>query len=91
MKSMRSAQLRPPMPRSLEERKAWLQRIADALTERLDDLKAITIAEYGAPVTFAEYIVDQARNFFVPNVARPMRTRSTGLWTSMTSRPWEST
>jgi aldehyde dehydrogenase (NAD+) len=50
---------------TLYERKAWMQRLADSLTERLEDLKAITIAEYGAPVTFAEYIVDQARDFFV--------------------------
>jgi aldehyde dehydrogenase (NAD+) len=50
---------------TLVERKFWLQRLADALTERLSDLKAITIAEYGAPVTFADYIVDQARDFFV--------------------------
>ena len=50
---------------TLEERKAWLQRIADALTESLDDLKAITITEYGAPSTFADYIVTQARDFFV--------------------------
>ena len=50
---------------SLGERKMWLQRLADALTDRLDDLKAITIAEYGAPAMFTNYIVEQARDFFV--------------------------
>lgn len=50
---------------TLDERKFWLQRLANALTERLGELKAITIAEYGAPATFTDYIVDQARDFFV--------------------------
>ncbi|PPJ49012.1 aldehyde dehydrogenase family protein [Rhizobium sp. KAs_5_22] len=50
---------------TLEERKVWLQRLADAITERMDDLKAITIAEYGAPAVFTDYIVDQARDFFI--------------------------
>ena len=50
---------------TLGERRVWLQRLADALTERLSDLKAITIAEYGAPATFTDYIVDQARDFFL--------------------------
>jgi aldehyde dehydrogenase (NAD+) len=69
---------------TLEERKVWLQRLADALTERLDDLKAITITEYGAPATFADYIVDQARDFFVlvqdllqPETFESKRGRST--------------
>jgi aldehyde dehydrogenase (NAD+) len=50
---------------ALDERKVSLQRLAEALTERLDDLKAITIAEYGAPATFTDYIVEQARDFFI--------------------------
>ncbi|MFF0043261.1 aldehyde dehydrogenase family protein [Streptomyces mirabilis] len=50
---------------TLEERKEYLQRIADALTERMDDLVAMTIAEYGAPVSFARYIDSQARDFFL--------------------------
>src|SRR5580658_8128124 len=50
---------------TLDERKVSLQRLAEALTERLDDLKAITIAEYGAPATFTDYIVEQARDFFI--------------------------
>ncbi|MDB5910181.1 MAG: aldehyde dehydrogenase family protein [Massilia sp.] len=50
---------------TLEERKNYLQRLADALTERLDELKAMTVAEYGAPVGFADYVIGQARDFFV--------------------------
>ncbi|MGW5277160.1 aldehyde dehydrogenase family protein [Streptomyces sp. NPDC004044] len=50
---------------TLEERKEYLQRIADALTERMDELVAMTIAEYGAPVSFAHYIDSQARDFFL--------------------------
>ncbi|MFE5083821.1 aldehyde dehydrogenase family protein [Streptomyces mirabilis] len=50
---------------TLEERKEYLQRIADALTERMDELVATTIAEYGAPVSFARYIDSQARDFFL--------------------------
>jgi aldehyde dehydrogenase (NAD+) len=50
---------------TLEERKEYLQRIADALTERMDELVAMTIAEYGAPVSFAGYIDSQARDFFL--------------------------
>jgi len=58
---------------TLGERKFWLQRLAEALTERLSDLKAITIAEYGAPAAFTDYIVDQARDFFllVQDLLRP--------------------
>jgi len=89
---------------TLDERKIWLQRIADALTERLTDLKAITIAEYGAPVTFADYIVDQARDFFVlaqellkPENFETKRGQSTiqklpvgvaGLMTPWNGSPW---
>ena len=50
---------------SLEERKAYLQRIADAIEERMDDLIAITVAEYGAPRTFATMFNQQARQFFL--------------------------
>ncbi|MFC5197076.1 aldehyde dehydrogenase family protein [Streptomyces kaempferi] len=50
---------------TLEERKEYLQRIADTLTERMDELIATTIAEYGAPVSFAGYIDRQARDFFL--------------------------
>ncbi|MCT9933624.1 aldehyde dehydrogenase family protein [Planotetraspora sp. A-T 1434] len=50
---------------SLDERRQYLQRIADALTERMDDLVAMTVAEYGAPAFFAGYIDGQARDFFV--------------------------
>ncbi|MFJ4691505.1 aldehyde dehydrogenase family protein [Streptomyces sp. NPDC088766] len=50
---------------SLEERKRYLQRIADALTERMDELVATTVAEFGAPPLFAGYIDGQARDFFL--------------------------
>lgn len=89
---------------TLDERKVWLQRLAEALTERLDDLKAITIAEYGAPTTFADYIVDQARDFFVlvqdllqPETFESKRGQSTlqklpvgvaGLMTPWNGSPW---
>jgi aldehyde dehydrogenase (NAD+) len=89
---------------SLDERKVWLQRLADALTERLVELKAITIAEYGTPATFTDYIVDQARNFFVlaqdllkPEVFETKRSHYTiqklpvgvaGLMTPWNGSPW---
>jgi aldehyde dehydrogenase (NAD+) len=50
---------------SLEERKEYLQRIADALTEQMDELVAMTIAEYGAPAFYAGYLDGQARDFFL--------------------------
>ncbi|MFD7056860.1 aldehyde dehydrogenase family protein [Streptomyces mirabilis] len=50
---------------TLGERKEYLQRIADALTERMDELVLMTIAEYGAPISFAGYIDRQARDFFL--------------------------
>ncbi|MFD3505792.1 aldehyde dehydrogenase family protein [Streptomyces sp. NPDC058678] len=50
---------------SLEERKEYLQRLADAIDERMDDLIAVTVAEYGAPVSFAGMFNQQARDFMV--------------------------
>jgi aldehyde dehydrogenase (NAD+) len=50
---------------SLDERKAWLQKLADAVTERLDDLKALCTAEFGGLAAFSDYAMTQARDFFV--------------------------
>lgn len=50
---------------SLGERKAWLQKVADALTERLADLKASCTAEFGGLAAFSDYAMTQARDFFV--------------------------
>lgn len=50
---------------TLEQRKGALQRIADALTERLDELDAITVAEFGALSSFVRYGSGQARDFFI--------------------------
>ncbi|MFJ7998640.1 aldehyde dehydrogenase family protein [Streptomyces sp. NPDC096310] len=50
---------------SLAERKVYLQLIADAIEERMDDLIAITVAEYGAPVAFSGMFNQQARDFMV--------------------------
>lgn len=50
---------------TLDERKVWLQRIADALTERLDELLALCIAEFGGLASFSRYAMSQARDFFV--------------------------
>lgn len=50
---------------TLEERKDYLQRIADALTERLDDLNAMTVAEFGVLSAFVGYGSGQARDFFI--------------------------
>ncbi|MCE9576571.1 MAG: aldehyde dehydrogenase family protein [Deltaproteobacteria bacterium] len=50
---------------SLAERKHWLQRLADAVTERLDELKAMCIAEFGGLAAFSEYAMTQARDFFI--------------------------
>ena len=50
---------------SLDERKAWLQKVADAVTERLDDLKALCTTEFGGLAAFSDYAMTQARDFFV--------------------------
>lgn len=50
---------------TLDERKVWLQRIADALTERLDELIALCIAEFRGLASFSRYAMSQARDFFV--------------------------
>src|ERR1700726_4955537 len=50
---------------TLDERKAWLQKLADALTERLDDLTALCTAEFGGLAAFSAYAMTQARDFFV--------------------------
>ncbi|MDB5527291.1 MAG: aldehyde dehydrogenase family protein [Devosia sp.] len=50
---------------TLEERKAWLQKLADALTDRLHDLTAACIAEFGGLTGFSAYAMSQARDFFV--------------------------
>jgi aldehyde dehydrogenase (NAD+) len=89
---------------TLEERKEYLQRIADALTERMDELVAMTIAEYGAPVSFARYIDSQARDFFLlaQDVLKPENFEETygnatvtkvpvgvaGLLTPWNGNPW---
>src|SRR6202048_3324824 len=50
---------------SLDERKAWLQKVADALTERLDELQVLCTAEFGGLAAFSGYAMTQARDFFV--------------------------
>ena len=50
---------------SLDERKAWLQKLADAMTELLDDLKAMCTTEFGGLAAFSDYAMTQARDFFV--------------------------
>ena len=50
---------------TLEERRMWLQRLADAVTARLDDLTELCTAEFGAIAPFAHYAMTQARDFFV--------------------------
>jgi aldehyde dehydrogenase (NAD+) len=50
---------------TLNERKAWLQRLADAMTKRLHDLKAMCTAEFGGLAAFSDYAMTQARDFFV--------------------------
>jgi aldehyde dehydrogenase (NAD+) len=89
---------------SLEKRKEYLQRIADALTERMDELVAMTVAEYGAPAFFAGYIDGQARDFFllVQDLLKPENFEETngnatitkvpvgvaGLLTPWNGNPW---
>jgi aldehyde dehydrogenase (NAD+) len=73
---------------TLEERSEYLLRIADALTERLDDMIAMTVAEYGAPISFAGYIDGQARDFFLlaRDVLKPenfVETRGTATITKV--------
>jgi aldehyde dehydrogenase (NAD+) len=50
---------------ALDERKVWLQKLADAVTERLDELKALCTAEFGGLTAFSDYAMTQARDFFV--------------------------
>jgi aldehyde dehydrogenase (NAD+) len=50
---------------SLHERRGWLQKLADALTKRLGDLKALCTAEFGGLAAFSDYAMTQARDFFV--------------------------
>jgi aldehyde dehydrogenase (NAD+) len=50
---------------TLDERREYLQRLADALTERIDELAAMTVTEYGATPLFAGAIDGQARDFFL--------------------------
>lgn len=50
---------------TLEERRDYLQGIADAIEARMDDLIAITVEEYGAPATFAGMFNGQARDFML--------------------------
>jgi aldehyde dehydrogenase (NAD+) len=50
---------------TLDERRLWLQRIADALTDRLDELVALCIAEFGGLASFSRYAMNQARDFSV--------------------------
>jgi aldehyde dehydrogenase (NAD+) len=89
---------------SLEKRKEYLRRIADALTERMDELVAMTVAEYGAPAFFAGYIDGQARDFFllVQDLLKPENFAETngnatitkvpvgvaGLLTPWNGNPW---
>ena len=50
---------------TLDERKVWLQKLADALTERLDELKVLCTVEFGGLAAFSGYAMTQARDFFV--------------------------
>ena len=50
---------------SLAERKRWLQKLADAMTDRLGELKAACIAEFGGLAAFSDYAMTQARDFFI--------------------------
>jgi aldehyde dehydrogenase (NAD+) len=50
---------------SLGERRVWLQKLADALTGRLDELKMWCTLEFGALAAFSDYAMTQARDFFV--------------------------
>lgn len=50
---------------TLDERKAWLQKLADAVSARLDELKALCTAEFGGLAAFSDYAMTQARDFFV--------------------------
>jgi aldehyde dehydrogenase (NAD+) len=50
---------------TLEERKRWLARIADALTARLDDLIRLCTKEFGGLAYFSQYAMSQARDWFL--------------------------
>jgi len=50
---------------TLDERRVRFQRIAEALTERLDELIELCIAEFGGLASFSRYAMSQARDFFV--------------------------
>ncbi|MBO9699921.1 MAG: aldehyde dehydrogenase family protein [Sporocytophaga sp.] len=50
---------------SVEDRKLYLQQLHDAVIERLDDLKEVTISEYGATVQRAEWSNRYAADIFL--------------------------
>ena len=50
---------------TLGQRKTWLQTLADSVSERLDELKALCTAEFGGLAAFSEYAMTQARDFFL--------------------------
>lgn len=50
---------------SIEERKNYLQQLYDAVLERIDDLKEVTIAEYGGTVQRAEWSNRYAADIFL--------------------------
>lgn len=50
---------------TLDERKHWLGKLAEAMTARLDELTALCTLEFGGLAAFSHYAMSQARDFFV--------------------------
>jgi len=50
---------------TLDQRKAGLQKLADCVSERLDELKVLCTAEFGGLAAFSDYAMTQARDFFL--------------------------
>jgi aldehyde dehydrogenase (NAD+) len=49
---------------SLETRADYLQRLEDAVTHDMERLIDITVEEYGGPLGFSKFIIEDAINFF---------------------------
>jgi aldehyde dehydrogenase (NAD+) len=50
---------------TLEERRGYLQRLADAFGARREEMVSALVEEFGTPAPTAAYMVDQSRDWFV--------------------------
>jgi aldehyde dehydrogenase (NAD+) len=60
---------------TLEERRGYLQKLADAFGARREEMVSALVEEFGTPAPTAAFIVDQSRDWFVD--AQGLLTRDT--------------